>query len=130
MIGTRDFSAFLTVPACIEFMHQYNWKEQSQICHQMVVDYAPKFYDCLGTTPLSPLDNQWLGQMVSIPIRTSQPEQLQRKLFTEYHIEVPVMRQGSDTYLRYSIQAFNTTDNLEALLDALKQIKKEGELIG
>jgi isopenicillin-N epimerase len=130
MIGTRDFSAFLTVPACIEFMHQYNWKEQSQICHQKVVDYAPKFYDCLGTTPLSPLDNQWLGQMVSIPIRTSQPEQLQRKLFTEFHIEVPVMRQGSDTYLRYSIQAFNTSDNLDALLDALKQIKKEGELIG
>ena len=130
MIGTRDFSAFLTVPACIEFMHQYNWKAQSQICHQMVVDYAPKFYDCLGTKPLSPLDNQWLGQMVSIPIRTPQPEQIQRKLFTEYQIEVPVMRQEADIYLRYSIQAFNTTDNLEALLDALQHIKKQGELIG
>jgi hypothetical protein len=51
-------------------------------------------------------------------------------LFTEYHIEVPVMRQEADIYLRYSIQAFNTTDNLEALLDALQHIKKQGELIG
>jgi isopenicillin-N epimerase len=110
-------------------MHQFNWKAQSQICHQIVVDYAPKFYDCLGTKPLSPLDNQWLGQMVSIPLRTPQPEQLQRKLFTEYHIEVPVMRQEADIYLRYSIQAFNTKDNLEALLDALQHIKKQGELI-
>jgi hypothetical protein len=40
------------------------------------------------------------------------------------------MRQEADIYLRYSIQAFNTTDNLEALLDALKHIKKQGELIG
>jgi len=124
MIGTRDFSAFLTVPACIEFMHQYNWKEQTKKCHEMVLQYAPAFYECLGTRPISPLNNEWIGQMISIPIRTPQPETLQRKLFTDYKIEVPIMRQDKDIYIRYSIQAFNTAYDLEALLDALRQLKQ------
>jgi isopenicillin-N epimerase len=129
MIGTRDFSAFLTVPACIEFMHQYNWNEVRKECHQMVLHYAPAFYDCLGTTPISPLNDQWIGQMVSVPIRTTQPEALQRCLYQEYKIEVPLMRQGEDVYLRYSIQAFNTRENLAHLLSALTTLKKKGELI-
>jgi isopenicillin-N epimerase len=60
--------------------------------------------------------------MVSIPINTDQPETLQRRLFTEYKIEVPVMRQGSDVYLRYSINAFNTQDDLDALYAALSAL--------
>lgn len=129
MIGTRDFSAFLTIPACIEFMQQYNWREVRKVCHQMVLQYAPAFYDCLGTSAISPLDASWIGQMISLPIRTQQPEVLQKTLFNQYKIEVPLMRQGDDVYLRYSIQAFNTADDLEILLDTLRLLKKQGTLI-
>lgn len=129
MIGTRDFSAFLTIPACIEFMQQYNWCEVRKACHQMVLQYAPAFYDCLGTSAISPLNASWIGQMISLPIRTQQPEVLQKTLFNQYKIEVPLMRQGDDVYLRYSIQAFNTADDLEILLDTLRLLKKQGTLI-
>jgi isopenicillin-N epimerase len=129
MIGTRDFSAFLTIPACIEFMQQYNWREVRKACHQMVLQYAPAFYDCLGTSAISPLNASWIGQMISLPIRTQQPEVLQKTLFNQYKIEVPLMRQGDDVYLRYSIQAFNTADDLEILLDTLRLLKKQGTLI-
>ena len=129
MIGTRDFSAFLTIPACIEFMQQYNWREVRKACHQMVLHYAPAFYDCLGTSAISPLNASWIGQMISLPIRTQQPEILQKTLFNQYKIEVPLMRQGDDVYLRYSIQAFNTADDLEILLDTLRLLKKQGTLI-
>jgi isopenicillin-N epimerase len=129
MIGTRDFSAFLTVQACIQFMKEHNWPQVSKECHEMVLANANRFYSLLNSAPLSPLTNEWIGQMVSIPIQTPDPETLQRKLFTDYKIEVPVMRQANDTYLRYSINAFNTTQNLDALYDALGEIKKEGKLI-
>ena len=56
-------------------------------------------------------------------------DDLSDAFFTDYKIEVPVMRQANDTYLRYSINAFNTTQNLDALYDALGEIKKEGKLI-
>ncbi|MFM2439847.1 MAG: hypothetical protein RLZ16_846, partial [Bacteroidota bacterium] len=118
MIGTRDFSAFLAVPMCIIFMHENNWKAVAKKCHEMVLANAQLFYDLLGTKPISPLTSEWIGQMISIPIKTTEPEILQRKLFTDYKIEIPIMRQGNDVYIRYSINAFNTMENLEALYKA------------
>ena len=129
MIGTRDFSAFLSVPMCIIFMHENNWKEVSKKCHEMVLANAQLFYDLLGTKPISPLTNEWIGQMISIPIKTTEPEILQRKLYTDYKIEIPIMRQGNDVYMRYSINAFNTMEDLEALYKALEDIIKTSSLI-
>ncbi len=129
MIGTRDFSAFLTIPTCIQFMHDHQWTEVSINCHETVLANASKFYELLGTKPISPLSNEWIGQMISIPIKTKEPEVLQRKLFTEFNIEIPIMRQEEDIYMRYSINAFNTLQNLEALYQALSTIIKTTELI-
>lgn len=121
MIGTRDFSAFLTVPECIAFMAEHDWPQISGACRQLLMSNAQRFFDLLGSEPLSPLTEQWVGQMLSLPIRTSDPEGLQRKLFTDHHIEVPLMRQEADVYLRYSIQAFNTQEDLDALYEALHE---------
>jgi isopenicillin-N epimerase len=67
--------------------------------------------------------------MISIPINTTEPEILQRKLFIDYKIEVPIMRQENDVYIRYSINAFNSVKDLDILYNALEAIKKEGALI-
>ena len=129
MIGTRDFSAFLAVTMCIIFMQDNNWKEVSKKCHEMVLANAGTFYKLLGTNPISPLTNEWIGQMISIPINTKEPEILQRKLFKEYNIEIPIMRQANDVYMRYSINAFNSMEDLEALYNALADIIKNTDLI-
>jgi isopenicillin-N epimerase len=129
MIGTRDFSAFLTVATCIEFMEQHNWKSVGQKCHEMVLAHAPRFFNLMNSTPISPLNSEWIGQMISIPIQTPDPEKLQRTLFLDYKIEVPNMRQGDDVYLRYSINAFNSVENLDALYNALADIQKQGILL-
>jgi len=129
MIGTRDFSAFLSVTKSIEFMHENNWTEVAKQCREMVLANAGQFYELLGTHPISPLTNEWIGQMVSIPIHTKEPEVLQRKLFKEYHIEIPIMRQGNDIYMRYSINVFNSVQDLEALHRALTDIIKTTDLI-
>ena len=129
MIGTRDFSAFLTVAASLEFMEKNNWPAVSKKCHEMVLANAPRFYTLLGSKPISPLNNEWIGQMISIPINTPEPEILQRKLYTDYKIEVPIMRQENDVYIRYSINGFNSVEDLDILYNALEAIKKEGVLI-
>jgi isopenicillin-N epimerase len=129
MIGTRDFSAFLAVPMSIIFMQDNNWPAVSKQCHEMVISNASMFYELLGTHPISPLTSEWIGQMISIPIQTKEPEVLQRKLFKEYNIEIPIMRQGDDIYMRYSINAFNSVQDLEALHNALTDIIKTTDLI-
>jgi len=123
MIGTRDFSAFLTVPACIDFMRAYDWPAVARECRTLLLKNAGRFMDLLEAEPLSPLTEEWVGQMLSIPIRTTDPEGLQRRLFTEHHIEVPIMRQASDVYLRYSIQAFNTQEDLDCLYEGIQKNK-------
>lgn len=129
MIGTRDFSAFLAVPMSILFMHDHHWPEVSKKCHETVIANAPLFYELLGTQPISPLTSEWIGQMISIPIKTKDPELLQRTLFVDYKIEIPIMRQGDDIYMRYSINAFNTMEDIEALYQALKNIKQNSSLL-
>lgn len=129
MIGTRDFSAFLTVDTCIKFMEQHDWKTVGRTCHEMVLAHAPRFFSLLNSTPISPLTSEWIGQMISIPIQTPDPEKLQRTLFLDYKIEVPIMRQGNDVYLRYSINVFNTVENLDALYNAVVAIQKQGILL-
>ena len=129
MIGTRDFSAFLTVDACIEFMEQHDWKAVGRKCHQMVLDHAQRFFTLFNSKPICPLNSAWIGQMISIPIQTPDPEKLQRTLFLDYKIEVPIMRQGNDVYLRYSINAFNTVEDLDALYNAIVAIQKQGILL-
>ena len=129
MIGTRDFSAFLCVEECIAFMEKHDWKNMAKTCHQLVLKNAARFFELLGSTPISPLTSEWIGQMVSIPIKTKEPEQLQRTLFTKYKIEIPIMRQDTDVYMRYSINAFNSEAQLDTLYNALVEIKKEGVLL-
>jgi isopenicillin-N epimerase len=129
MQGTRDFSAFLTVPACIEFMKEHKWTEVAAQCRKLVQKNAQRFCDLLGASPLCPVNDEFLGQMFSIPIKTFQPEKLQRHLFEKYRIEIPVMRQDQSVYIRYSINAFNSQNDLDKLYSALEEILRERELV-
>jgi isopenicillin-N epimerase len=129
MQGTRDFSAFLTVTAAIDFMKANHWNEVSAACKKMVLEEAPRFCSLLNTTPLAPLNTDYIGQMLSLQINSTQPEALQRALFLEHRIEIPVMRLGDKVYIRFSINAFNSREDLNRLYAALEVIKKKGELL-
>ena len=120
--GTRDFSAFLTVPEAIRFMNEHDWPQVAKQCREMVLNNAGKFCALFGTQPLAPLTEEFIAQMFSIPINTTQPENLQRHLFQRYKIEIPVMKHNGNTYLRYSINAFNKQEDLDNLYNALKEI--------
>lgn len=117
--GTRDFSACLTVPAAIEFMRAHQWDEVSKACRDMVREWAPRFCDLAGTEPIAPVAEEFLGQMFSIPVRVKEPAAFQKKLFDHYHIEVPLTRRGGDIFIRYSVNGFNTQQDLQQLYDAM-----------
>ena len=127
--GTRDFSAFLTVPRTIQFLQENDWPAVAKDCRQIARSNYRRFCNLLNTKPLCPVTDEFLGQMCSIPVSTSQPQKLQQLLFEKYGIEVPVMKQGDLTFIRYSIQAFNSQEDLDRLYDALKEIIGEGDLI-
>lgn len=127
--GTRDYTAFLTIPSCIEFMENNKWMEHNLRCRSMAIDNAQHFCELLGSEPVSPVNEDFLGQMFSIPVTTNDPIGLYQKLFDKYRIEIPVMKQGDKVYVRYSVQAFNDLGDLNHLEMALKEIRQDTSLI-
>ena len=121
--GTRDFSAFLTVPKAISFFKEHNWIKVASDCRELARKNYQRFCDLLGTKPLCPISDEFLGQMCSIPVPTNNPEKLQATLFEKYKIEIPVMWQGKDVYMRYSINAFNSQEDLDRLFEAMVELK-------
>jgi isopenicillin-N epimerase len=118
--GTRDFSAFCCIPAAISFMKEHNWEEVSSQCRQLVLNNAMRFCNLLGAEPLLPLDDFFVRQLLSIPIRTQEPELLKARLYEEHRIQIPIMRHGDRVFIRYSIQAFNSQEDLDRLEQALR----------
>jgi isopenicillin-N epimerase len=129
MQGTRDFSAFVAIPEVIAFLQKNNWEEVALRCRELAHNNYHRFCDLFGSAPLCPVTDEFLGQMCSIPISTSQPEKLQRLLFEKYRIEIPVMKQDGQVFLRYSIQVFNSREDLDILYHALSEILSGTDLI-
>ena len=118
--GTRDFSAFLTIPAAIQFMQENNWEEVNKACRALAQKNAARFCALLNAEPLSPVNDDFICQMYSTTIKTAAPAQLHDLLYEKYKIQVPIMPHEDKCYLRYSIQAYNSQEDLDRLYDALK----------
>jgi isopenicillin-N epimerase len=129
MQGTRDFSAFLTVPKAIEFMKEHDWPQVAAECRELARINYQKFCDLLGAVPLSPVSGAFMGQICSIPVKTKVPEKLQTHLYERYKIEIPVMRHNEHVFIRYSVNAFNSQADLDRLYTALQEIIIESELL-
>ncbi|MGN6530364.1 MAG: aminotransferase class V-fold PLP-dependent enzyme [Ginsengibacter sp.] len=120
MQGTRDISAFLTVPAIMDFFEQNDMKKRTAACRQIVLEQYPEFCELLKSKPLCPVSPEFLGQMCSIPIKTNNPLKLKETLYNDYKIEIPVM--GNENYLRISYQVYNSPDDLEYLKETIKKL--------
>jgi len=127
--GTRDISAFLCTPKVIDFLEENNWKQISKACKVIVRENYQRFCDLLNTKPLCPISEEFLGQMASIQIQTEEPAKLKELLFEKYKIEVPVMPLNGKVYLRYSINGYNSQEDLDILYKALQEIIETTNLI-
>lgn len=129
MNGTRDYSAFLTIPAAIEFMKEHDWEKVAARCRKLVHENAKPLCKLLGTGPLAPVNDDFILQIFSAEIKTTEPERLHELFFEKYRIQIPVMRHLDKVYLRYSINAFNSQEDLDKLFNAIEEIKKTTGLI-
>jgi len=127
--GTRDISAFLTIPAAIRFFEENEWKSKSDNCKNKILSIYEEFCELLGSKPICPVTSEFLGQMSSIPIQTKQPFELKELLFEKYKIEIPVMKIENQTYLRISLNGYNDQNDLDILSLALKDIITTTDLL-
>ncbi len=117
--GTRDIAAFLAVPAAIDFQQRHDWPALRQHCHALAIDTRNRVLARNGLPPIA-ADGAH-AQMVPIPVRTDAGDALRRWLFEQRRIEVPVTRHGEQSFVRVSVQAYNTQADLDALVSALAE---------
>jgi isopenicillin-N epimerase len=123
--GTRDFTSFLTVPAAIAFMKAHQWQNVAAESREIVQKNAMRFCRLMKSEPLCPIGDEFLGQMFSIPVTTDKPEALKTYLYENYKIEIPVMKQATKIYIRYSINGMNNQQDLDTLYSTLEEILKK-----
>jgi len=123
--GTRDMAAFLAVPTAIQFMQQYDWAAVRDRCHGLIRYARDAVSEITGLLPLVPDAPTWFSQMASLPLPACDADELKRRLYEEYRIEIPVVRWNERTMARLSVQGYNTREDIDELLKALTRLLPE-----
>ena len=124
MQGTRDPSAWLTVPDALEFARQHQWPTVAAACRDLVQASALRVRDLTGLAGFcSPVF--CAPQMVSMPVPACDPLVLQRALLDRYGIEIPCFNWKNHTIVRVSAQGYNTQSQMDHLVAALTVLLPE-----
>jgi len=120
--GTRDLAAFLATPAAIEFQREQNWDEVRKRCHALAVETRRRLNQVTGLESISLESGEWFNQMVTIRIPLCDLNQLKLRLYDEFKIEAPVVMWNNQHFIRVSYQGYNTEEDMEKLVEAMKKI--------
>jgi len=123
--GTRDISAFLTVPSAIQFQEDHQWESVRVQANQLVRQARSALNALSGKPPLSPEDQGWFRQMAAVGLPEVDIAALKSRLYTEYKVEVPVYYWNKRPMLRVSIQGYNNETDVQALLDGIGNLLPE-----
>lgn len=116
--GTDDPSAYLSVPAAIEFQQTHDWANGRAACHSLALEARARVKALTGLEDVCPDD--WFGQMCVLPLPSGTLDKLGARLWDEHQIEIPQIRWQDREFLRISIQVYNSFQDVERLVDALK----------
>ena len=108
--GSRDSSAYLSVPAAIEFVQEH---DDAARCVALAREARRRLCELLEQEPIAP--EPMVQRMASFRV-PGDVHALQRALWDEHRIEIPAM---GDDLMRISIAMYTQEEDVERLLDAL-----------
>ena len=118
--GTRDISAFLTVPDAIAFLHRLGWDEIRRRCHALALTARESVAMLTGIETICADDD--IGQMAAVEVPACDAEHLRGWLFSRHRIEVPVTTHAGRTFVRPAFHAYSDEADLDALVTALAEV--------
>lgn len=119
--GTRDISAFLSVPAAIDFQEVHDWPSRRAQCHQLAAEAQRRVAELTGIP--APVPEQSFAQMAlcELPPSTDLVD-LKARLYEDFRVEIPVIEWQGRKFVRVSIQAYNTVEDVDRLIEGLRDI--------
>lgn len=122
-LGTNDPSAYLSVPAAIQFQANHNWPAVQHQCQQILTDGLKRIVKLTGLETVYSNRSAPFVQMavVRLPL-VRDISAFQRELLQKYRIEVPCIEWDGQHFIRISVQGYNTEADLDALVAAVEQL--------
>ena len=139
--GTIDPTPYLCIPAALRFMRELlpgGWIELRRRNHELAVKGRRLLIESLGFSPICP--ESMLGAMAAVEFPpgfvaeaelglapdAAYEDRLEKLLFEEYRITLPVIRwpEPATRLLRISAQVYNQVDQYQTLVRAIKAISK------
>jgi isopenicillin-N epimerase len=121
--GTRDYSAWLAVPAALDFLECFGVSSYQDFLWTQAQAAAQLL--CQRWQVALPAPAEAFGAMVTLPWPRPAPGTLENAkrwhdwLWSEHRIEVPVVAINGQLWIRISAQIYNELADFEALADAL-----------
>lgn len=121
-VGTKDVSAYLSVPAAIEFQQAHHWPKVRQRCHKLL-QVALTHIELLTQRPLIYASDHFFHQMAIAELPAiKELVAFKAALYDQFQVEIPCTEWNGRQFIRLSIQGYNSSDDIEQLLTALQQL--------
>lgn len=117
--GTRDVAPYLAAPAALRYMREHDWPAVQARCRALLRDARARITALTGLPPITPDDPAWYAQMAAFPLPRCDLDALKRRLYDEYHVEVPFVAWNGRQFVRVSVQAYNSPEDIDALVRGL-----------
>lgn len=122
-LGTNDPSAYLSVPAAIQFQARHDWSAVQQQCQQILAAGLKRIDKLTGLESVYSVGAAPFVQMAVV--RLPQVRDLtafQCQLLQQYSIEVPCIEWNGQHFIRISVQGYNSEADLDALVAAIGEL--------
>ena len=129
--GTFDPAAYLATTAAIEFLSEVGLPEFRAATHDLARHARERIIGELDGEPLSPDGIEWYGSMVTVRLPWAKlrdggmvfAHPLQRELWEQFRIEVPILELGGRVHVRVSCHLYNTAEQVGLLVEGLRRLR-------
>lgn len=121
MQGTRDPSAFLTVPAALAFRRAHRWEEVAARCRALLDALEARVCRLTGYPPLAAPGFR-APQMAALQVPDCDTARLQRELLARFAVELPCLVWNGRSIVRVSVQGYNSEADLDRLVEGLEAL--------
>jgi isopenicillin-N epimerase len=123
--GTRNPAAMLAIPAAVDFMQAVGLPAFRTATHQLARYARHQLARLTDLEPLVPDSPQWYASMAQVPLPPGDAVDLQRKLWEQYRIEVPIVSWRERRFARVSCHLYTEQAHIDRLVDALRTLLKD-----
>jgi isopenicillin-N epimerase len=121
--GTRDFCAWLAIPAAIDFQTEIGWERIRARIAELTRHVRRRLTGLAGLTLNTPDAPGLSGAMVAFQLPPGvDPPTLRRRLWEEFRIEAPIVERPDRLLIRISTNFYNTEEEVDRLAEALSAL--------